>query len=262
MNNAPAHQPLPRKFYGMTIGIGLICKDGVVLASDSRTEDDGSHDGESSIKRFDLEKISTFTCGDMKCAIARSGMTVLSGNALRLINEVVDTNPPTTVGDLLEVMRKAVAQTRREFVCSNPMMDYADPTGRFSLILAVFCRGVSQLYVFHAHTNWYTTEKSTAYIGSGRLLADHLLSGVNWLEHRADKAIYAAVYATEIAKLKDSGCEGRTLLVFISENNHFLAKQDEVDRISAECLKFKTQNEVQWITSLRDWITAPFAGGK
>lgn len=262
MNNAPHGEPLTRKYYGMTIGIGLICKDGVVLASDSKTEYEGSVEGESRRKRFDLEKISLLECGDMKCAIARSGMTVLSGNALRLINEAVATNPPNNVSDLLEVVRKAVAQTRRGFLESNPMMVYADPTGRFELILAVLHGDSPLLYVFPSHTNWYVSERSTAYIGSGRLLADHLLSGVNWLNYSADKAIYAAVYATEIAKLKDSECEGQTLVVFISKNNHTLANQVEVNRISAECLKFKRQNEAHWITSLGDWITAPFAGEK
>lgn len=261
MNNAPHGETPQRKYYGMTIGIGLICKDGVVLASDSKTEYEGG-DGESRRKRFDLDKISLFECGGMKCAIARSGMTILSGNALRLINEAVATNPPNNVSDLLEVVRKAVNQTRRGFLESNPMMVYADPTGRFELILAVLHGERPLLYVFPSHTNWYQQENSTAYIGSGRLLADHLLSGVKWSDYRADKAIYAAVYATEIAKLKDSECEGQTLVVFISKNNHTLSDQDEVNRISAECLKFKTRNEIQWITSLRDWVVAPFVGEK
>ena len=65
--------------YSMTIGIGLISKNGIILASDSKTET------ESGPKRFDLDKISLFEAGQFKCGIVRSGPTGLTAQAVDLI---------------------------------------------------------------------------------------------------------------------------------------------------------------------------------
>lgn len=248
MRPNPSHPVKRRRFYGMTIGIGLICKGGIVLASDSRTED------ESGRKRFDLDKISAIECGEIKCLIVRSGMTSLSGRALELVRKAVIENPPRDRGHLLELIRQSVSQVRRDFLFTNPNLHYSDPTGRFHLIVALH-DGKPSLHVINSNEGAIQAEESGAYIGSGQILADYILGGLDTESMEPGDAMWAAFYAVEIAKLKDSACEGPTKVAVIhpAKTVHFL--DDELlAQSSIECLAYETANRKLWVTSMANWI--------
>jgi 20S proteasome alpha/beta subunit len=239
---------MKRRFYGMTIGIGLICQNGVVLASDSRTE------GDSGRKRFDLNKIEEVKCAGMTCLIARSGMTSLSGRAVELIRAAIAQEMPKDRGQLLEIARKSVAQVRRDFLWTNSNLHYADPTGKFYLIVATH-DGEPRLHVINSNEGALQPEESGAYIGTGEILADYILGGLDTRKMNPDDAVWAALYAVEIAKLKDSDCEGPTKLALIgTSGNVVFFPDDMVADASEKCARYESTNRDNWIKDIMKWV--------
>ena len=239
-----------RRFYGMTIGIGLICKGGVILASDSRTED------ESGLKRFDLKKISEIQCGEIKCLIARSGTTVLSGRAVDLIQSRATDQSPQTVSNLLEIVRTSVAQVRRDFLASNPNLDYASPNGRFSLIVATY-DGTPRLHIAEHNTAAVQPELGgKAYIGSGKILADYILSDVDMSDILPGEAGRAATYAVEVAKMRDSECEGPSLVAGITASGVIFQRKERTEESEKICREYEAKNQIEWVQSMFHWMRA------
>jgi predicted proteasome-type protease len=89
----------------MSIGIGLIYKNGIILASDGKTE------AESGTKRFDMHKISLFSAGNFKCGIVRAGATDLSAQAVDLIGERIKENAPKELFSLRTIVHKSAGDT-------------------------------------------------------------------------------------------------------------------------------------------------------
>ncbi|HWA24114.1 MAG TPA: hypothetical protein VG734_00460 [Lacunisphaera sp.] len=248
-NNILASVVLKRRFLGMTIGIGIICRDGIVMASDSRTEDE-----ESGAKRFDMAKIVVVSEGPIKCVISRAGATTLSGAAIRLLKEKLSKTETKSRHEILALIQQSVGEVRAGFKIANPNADYFSPFGRFSLLIAIH-DATPALYVIKSHEYWAGEElPSPAYVGSGEGLAHYILGGVDYSSVSMEEATYAATYAVEVAKMKHSQCEGPTRAAFITKDFAILPQQNELDKVALECANFEKQNDTEWIAKLTDWV--------
>src|SRR5438477_1615303 len=100
----PAPKPKP-----MTIIVGLVCKDCIVMASDSQTTDGFS-------KRCDTEKISTVQFVNSQVLVAASGMSSLSNQAVAVFQKLAKgkTIEADKADDqVVEIARTALFEVRK-----------------------------------------------------------------------------------------------------------------------------------------------------
>lgn len=231
----------------MTIGIGLISKNGIILASDSKTET------EAGPKRFDLDKISLFEAGNFKCGIVRSGPTGLTAQAVDLIKERAKNSPPSSLFDIRTIVHQSVGDTVRSFASAHPNVPYFADEGRFSLIIGVNDPN-PHLYVARSTAIWPSEESSgMACIGTGEILADYILGGLAIRDLKFEEVASAAVFAVEIAKLKDSHCEGPTRLAIVSPTSFGFFPQPMVEESANNASRFEGVNQKDWIKTFMEW---------
>jgi hypothetical protein len=234
--------------YSMSIGIGLIYKGGVILVSDTKTE------AESGSKRFDLNKISFFSCGKFKCGIVRAGATDLSAQAVDLINHRTTENMPENLFDLRTIVHKSVGDTARSFESAHPNLPHGAEEGRFSIILAIN-DPEPHLYISRSTSLWPREEsRGKAFIGTGEVLAEYIIGGMDLEKKSFLEVAMAAMYAVEICKIRDSKCEGQTRLGFIGTKDGGFFDQSRTDKTAHDCAAFELENEQSWIKNLTKWI--------
>src|SRR5205809_1702329 len=137
----------------MTIIVGIICKDGVVIASDSQA---GAFKGVE-VKRLDYTKIYDYTIGGTNLAITGAGEVPFIARAVELFEEKTAEktfHKPREIADLAEdvmndINKRYVVQRMKDLGYQRSPAPKAQGPGEtlgFSLMLGVCCTATPILY--------------------------------------------------------------------------------------------------------------------
>jgi 20S proteasome alpha/beta subunit len=210
----------------MTVIVGLLCKDGIVVASDSQESDDNL-----GMKRLDVTKVydtDSFGFTDAEIVVAGTGASAHIARAVELIAENGFAPHFTTPRSVADVIENSMGQMKTR---------YGDDL-ELELMAAVYCKNCPQdedrdipaiaLYsVFPADENETVgvAEPITDYsaMGSGGLFARYLLNRLHDEDHptkalSVDDAIREAVYVIDEVTKVDLWCGGPTQLFYIRKD--------------------------------------------
>lgn len=197
----------------VSIAIGLICRDGIILASDSRT----THPDHS--VRDDAQKIQLLNLKDGKGAlIAQSGDDDLGA---RILENIALSAQEKTLSDWQSVSEIADAEILKEQLkLKAPFVGpgYTDEGFRdilrgfdLSLIIGHHHNGRPYLFTSDFYPGRATPKKAQfVSIGCGSSLANFLLDSFDLAGMNFILATVTAIYIIEEVKKFDPRCEGKT----------------------------------------------------
>lgn len=191
----------------MTLIVGIICKDAIVMASDSQTTREGS-------KRTDAEKLLSLRFGTDRVLLGHAGN---AGNAARAIEILTDLAKDKSIDDYrmpADLARQAMIQVKHEL-----KQQYCDCTVeqlremiwkeelQSELMLAYYYKGKPYLFTVDLAVgrsdkehSWYSAIGCGANLGS-YLLSEHTQAGMS-----AGLASCLATYTVETVRKHDPYC--------------------------------------------------------
>jgi 20S proteasome alpha/beta subunit len=255
----------------VTIIVGIVCADAIVLASDSQTTS-------GTAKRTDTEKITSVNFANLEILVAQAGYAPFSGQAVEIFTALAKDKEATdyrTVAETAELaMRKLKDRIRfqqgdctmeelREFVWQHEL----------GCELMIACHFEGKPYLFTIDMVVGVANKvNSRYeaIGCGANLGAYLLSELCEADMHFDQAAVLAVYVVEIVKNHDAYCGGQTKLGIIHRVDDLMSKvlsglgekyrtfiqtfsQKEIDELSNIAT---TVHEVSKVTRSRDFLRA------
>lgn len=190
----------------MKIGIGLICKDAIIVASDSQTT-------RGAVKDLHAQKISIVDFADGRIVIAQAGVADLSEGTIRTISQkaACKTLTPVMVKDIVV---ESIREVRRHFWDLDHLERLSDEQVRayydqkdFTLLIGFYHE--RKPHLFTVDLSWcYPVEvrRHHTTIGIGAYLADYLIS-----EYLPNKVEFSdgyplAIYAVEKVIDNVDGC--------------------------------------------------------
>lgn len=208
---------------GMTIIVGIVCREGVIIASDSQA---GSFRGVH-VKRLDYTKIYDFIFDGTSIAVTGAGETPFIARAIELLEEMAKEakfHKTRDVADLAENVMTGI--TRRYIVERDKELGYTKSTDAdrtrsqedrslaFSLIVGVCCGGEPCIYTVYPDGVAERGEKYAS-LGSGSAFAEYLLARLYRDDLTLEQAVRVAVYVVEEVKKVDLHCGGPTQIVAV-----------------------------------------------
>jgi 20S proteasome alpha/beta subunit len=197
----------------VTIITGIICKDHIVLASDSQTT-------QGTMKQCSTEKISIVKLANASALVAEAGSAVLSGRAIEILQKLAKDRPLDdyrTLADLSQVAMRKLKDELKIQNCDCSMEALRDFLLRSEigceLMLAYFFDGKPQLYTVDLLVGIANKVKSHfAAIGCGANLGGYLLSEHATPDMDPEFAAVISIYVVETVKKHDAFCDGPTRL--------------------------------------------------
>src|SRR6266480_6167278 len=200
----------------MTIVIGLICNNAIVLASDSQTSDVAT--GQF---RRNVDKIHKLRFKDGKDAlVAESGNPVFTANVIETLTELAANESLEHNRSLAWLAEEALARLRKRLSVQNP-----DPTSlkahfdsnSAELMLADYANGRPNLFTLDfglGVANRTTPGGQYSVIGCGAALAKFILDKFHVADMQLGEAIATAIFTVEEVKKSDLRCQGPTKAAF------------------------------------------------
>jgi 20S proteasome alpha/beta subunit len=229
----------------MTVIVGLLCKDGLVVASDSQESDEGN-----GMKRLDVVKIydtSRFRFDDAEIVVAGTGTSAHIARAAELIEEKGFAPHFTTPRSVATIVEDAIGEMAERYGMGEDGLD-------LELLVGVFCKEcpktdnppMSPIAMYSVYPpaegeNKGVAEpvKDYAAMGSGGSFARYLLNRLHDEDHPTkklsmDAALFEAVWVIEEATKVDLYCGGPTQLYCIHNDGRLERKKPkEIQGISA-----------------------------
>jgi 20S proteasome alpha/beta subunit len=235
----------------MTVIVGLLCKDGIVVASDSQESDEAM-----GMKRLDVTKIydtSRFKFDDAEIVVGGTGSAAHISRAAELIEEKGFAPHFTTPRSVATVVEDAIGEMAERYGGGDDGLD-------LELLVGVFCKncpktedddsrispiGLYSVYPPDEDEKVGVAEPVTDYaaMGTGGLFARYLLNRLHDEDHpttdlKMDAAIREAVYVIEEVTKVDLWCGGPTQLLCIKRSGEKYAlekkKPAEIRKIAAD----------------------------
>jgi 20S proteasome alpha/beta subunit len=191
----------------VTLIIGTICKDAIVMASDSQTTREGS-------KRTDAEKLLSLRFGTDRVLLGHAGNAGNSARAIEILSELAKDKPLDDYRMPADLARQAMIQLKHEL-----KQQYCDCTVeqlremiwkeelQSELMLAYYYKGKPYIFTVDLavgrsdkEKSWYSAIGCGANLGS-YLLSEHTQAGMN-----ASVASCLAAYILETVCKHDSYC--------------------------------------------------------
>ena len=235
-----------KKRNAMTVIVGLLCKDGIVVASDSQESDDNN-----GMKRLDVVKVydtERFKFDDAEIIVAGTGTSAHIARAAELIEEKGYAPHFTTPRSLATIVEDAIGEMAERYGGGEDGLD-------LELLVGVFCKecpktddpplspiAMYSVYPPDEGEKVGVAEPVTDYaaMGSGGLFARYLLNRLHDEEHPTknlsmEAALYEAVYVIEEVTKVDLYCGGPTQLFCIHEDGKLERKKPaDIKKISLD----------------------------
>lgn len=202
----------------MTIIVGIITADQIILASDSQTTF-------GTQKQTDTDKISVvkFKLG---CAlVAESGDAELSQKAVALFKEKANEHEMKSERDAISIAEQAVKEVRKEqvdlygagnFNLEEWQREFRD-NKPFELMVAYYYNEKPFVYTLHVSSAIACKVQSHySAIGCGANLGGYLLSELSYPKMENEMAAAIAVYVVESVKKHDAFCGGNTKIALLN----------------------------------------------
>ena len=227
MEDFPQTRPIPRlavkpKRRPVTLIVGIICKDGIVMAADSQTTWQTG-------KTWLTKKMTPVDHLQGRILIAESGSTITSGKTVEFIQEALSNPIALTDVTAPEIVRIAIRKTREQlrethFNCESEELQHIIDNEDLNcgLMVAYYNDGADippALFTVKLTTCMVT--KATKFyevLGSGSDLADCLLTDLCSPDTDCVTAAAIAIHVVEAAKRFDPYCGGPPRIGIIRRN--------------------------------------------
>jgi 20S proteasome alpha/beta subunit len=195
----------------VTIAIGFVCKDAVVLVSDSQMST------ESKFKRFDERKVFPLRFADGTWAlIAISGLLDSAARFREILEAKTELATVSHSRSIANTMEEALRETRSHFVSyisgegvtDNEKAQHLELL-HFEVLLAYYHDG--KPYLYHSalhHGSAIPCRNTFEAIGCGTDVASFILTGCDMPNRDDGEALGLAFYAVEACKKFDKQCGG------------------------------------------------------
>jgi 20S proteasome alpha/beta subunit len=201
----------------VTIIVGIICKDAIVLASDSQTSY-----YPSTQKRCDTDKVCAIKFKDGKeFLVAQAGDATLSSRAIEILSnscadgDFVDYRKPADLAELaIKQIKSEVATLNHWTPGDESAVDFAK-NSVFSLMLAYFFEERPLIFAIDSWPGFATQQHDYATLGCGSTVAEFILSRSKVSDMKMGMAVMTAIYTVEEVKRVDSFCGGQTKIATI-----------------------------------------------
>lgn len=237
----------------MTLIIGIVCKESIVVCSDSRTSniDTGRIDD-------DAKKISVVALKDATALVAQAGNCDLSAEAVEIIERNAANLTLTDYRSFAEVCQTSVSELKDRIRIqyrgtAEELQRHFEKYG-FELMIAHYFN--DQPYIFTldfclGQAVWKRNRRLVS-VGCCSLLADFLIKPLISEEQEMMQSIVTAIYAIEEVKQADSRCGGPVqLAVALAKPAPFgekvnLYPQEFIDLITSEVKELNTASRARW----------------
>jgi 20S proteasome alpha/beta subunit len=194
----------------MTIIVGLICKDAIVVASDGQNTN-------GLLKRLDAKKISFIRGADGYALVAESGSSELSQRAVEILKSKATGKPITDYRTLADLAEEAVKEVRAVMISNyasthfsiEEFQRYLRDNWAFSLMLAYYCDNKPYIFTID-NIGQFANKCSQHYsaMGCGGDLGMYLLSEFAAPQQGYATGLTTSVYVVEKVKQNINGCDG------------------------------------------------------
>jgi len=200
----------------VTIIVGIIAKDGIVMACDSQSS-------AGNVKRTDSSKISHLRFDSRDVLVAQAGSIELGSMALEILTRKCASGSFDDYRKPADLAQDAIAETKTKFLELNStggsdyLNDYFE-NNEFSFMVAYYYGNppTPYLYIVSSVPGFATREKNFAAIGCGGTVGEFILSRASVTELECMGALIAAAYTVEEVKKVDSYCGGATKAAVLS----------------------------------------------
>ena len=210
MNNlGKSYRPKVQK---VTIIVGIICKNGIVVASDSQSS-------AYNVKRTDSSKITQSTIGGRVVLVAQAGDCTLSSRAVEILDNLLAASPFDDYRKPADLAQQAIGLLRKEFAQTNnwdavDVARYMDDNP-FSLMLAYYQQTASgppepYIFVLNSVPGFATRYRNYVAIGCGGTVGEFILGRSGACNMESHEALIAAIYTVEEVKKVEAFCGGPT----------------------------------------------------
>lgn len=199
----------------MTLIVGIVCSDGIVVAGDSQTTGD-------TFKILDTNKINHIQHSSGHALVAEAGVVTLTSNMVEELGKLVRDKNMSDQHSFSDLVKMAVRKTRdamryQNFDCNSEELEN------------VIVRNELQSVLLYAHYDGESPKLHTISlsmgipqpakkcfdaVGTGSALAHYLLTNlcVHNQQMDVEQAAVLAVHVVETVKRHDRYCEGPTRL--------------------------------------------------
>jgi 20S proteasome alpha/beta subunit len=243
----------------VTIIVGIICKDRIILASDSQTSWSNS-------KRTDTDKISRIDFGGAgSVLIAQSGNAELSSRAVEEFEKVAKTASFDNARRPVDVLEDCLRTLKQNLINQNLWEknreianDYfQDISNNFGLMAAYFYGDppVPYIYIVNFWPGIAARQRGYATLGCGSTVAEFILSRSKISEMKWGMAMMTAIYTIEEVKKVDAFCGGQTKIATVGPSGKSTStnKQRNLDLIKYvvdSMSKHEDKTRAAWIAMM------------
>lgn len=237
----------------MTIGIGMICQDSIVLASDSQASFNSTH------KNSNADKIVEIKFGETSVVIAMSGGLDFFNALCEYIRLRAITTEIKTQRSIPDAVQLAVRDLKTELFNqaigpqqTGERWDEIFRTNGCELMLGYYFQQKTPcIYRVDFDLGLVIPEPKSFYVhGCAFELADYILASVPVGKMITVQAMATAAYVVEMAKNYDQKCGGRTRIAVVYPKNCIVLGEDETSVFEDAAKQFEKRNQAQWTTSL------------
>lgn len=237
----------------VTIIVGLICEDAIVLASDSRTTNtDGTI-------RDDAEKLTIITFADGKQAlVAQAGNADLSLRAVEILSKTAKNKTLTDYRSVASLAQDAIAELKHELMHQYhgfgfSLEEFAQYLEKYSFELMIAHYHDGDPYIFTLDFGLGSANRARppfVAIGCSHTLATFLLSWMDVSKMRSGVAFTAAIYTIREVKKIDARCGGPVQVRTIMKHNFSILDaqmtRDALNAIEKQFSESDTTSSVEW----------------
>jgi len=252
----------------MTIIIGIVCEDGIAIASDSQAMTSRGVD----VKRLDYTKIFSFDLNhELRVLITGAGQTPFITRAVELLQERwkekrVHTN--RELADLAEdtmnaIQKRYVIDRMKELgvtaskrsetqgLAKPSELQEIGPSPSFALVLAAIDKDEGAIYLIHPDGVAEKAERYTS-LGSGSAYAEYLLARLCCEGLKLEEALKLAVYVIEEVKKIDPNCGGPTQVALLTKLGSIHKTASEVKSLADDIMRKDTEFTKLWRGTILD----------
>ncbi|MDO8540433.1 MAG: hypothetical protein Q7S40_08320 [Opitutaceae bacterium] len=132
---------------------------------------------------------------------------------------------------------------------------------KFSLIFGVWDAEGPHLFQINSKDYMpFKCKNGIATIGTGQILADYILDGINPKEMFFEDVLMLGIYCVEMVTNKEGQCEGAARAGVIADHGPWEYPQEDAETHAKECRGFEKHHKQVWLQMLGDELIGEWRG--
>lgn len=211
----------------MTIAAGILCRDGVVLGTESEITT-------SSMKTTRNKIFRTWAHDShLRAVMATVGDYDFAKAAMQFTDPVFETEQPPTAANVRSALQDAVSEMYENHVWKNPNPSLHRD---FGLMAALWGKDQG-FFLFKTVETAVIRIQSYEVMGSGGDLADYILKKHVHEDIPVAEAVGILIYMLSEVKKHGQGCGGETAIAVLEEHRYSEVTQEQVDEYEAGMMR-------------------------